>query len=257
MSRSPAWDLEVLKLRRSSVARTAALVLVLGTTSMAAVFTAVGLAGGDSQMALKVRPMLQGEGWVAYLGLLAQVLSVAMLLCAGVVVSWSVGREFADGTIACLLALPTPPRAVLVAKLGSVLLGAAASTVAAVALALPLGALAGLGPPGAEAVGPALRAVAVGLLGAVLVLPLAFVASARRGYLPGVGALLGVVVVTQVATVAGAGAWFPWAAPGLWAGMGGAAAAGAVTPLQLLLALPVGAAGAVAAARWWSRAELR
>lgn len=42
----------------------------------------------------------------------------------------------------------------------------------------------------------------------------------------------GVVVVTQVATVAGAGAWFPWAAPGTWAGMDSRAAAAAVTPLR-------------------------
>ncbi|GEL99786.1 hypothetical protein [Cellulomonas terrae] len=91
--------------------------------------------------------------------------------------AWSVGREFTDGTIASLQALPTP--------------------------------------------------------------------------------LLGLVVVTQVATVAGAGAWFPWAAPGLWAGMGGPAAAAAVSPVQLLLAVPVGAIGVAATLRWWSTAELR
>lgn len=257
MSRSPAWDLELLKLRRSSVARTAAAVLVAGTSSMTAVFAAVGLSGGESQMALKVAPMLQGEGWQAYLGLLGQVLSVAMLLCAGVVLSWSVGREFADGTIACLLALPTPARSVLVAKLGTVTLGAIACGVATVVVAVPLGLLVGLGPPGPEALLGALKAVAIATLTVVLTLPLAWVASVRRGYLPGVGALLGVVVVTQIATVAGAGAWFPWAAPGLWAGMGGAAAAGAVGPAQLLLAVPVGVVAVGATVRWWSTAELR
>jgi ABC-2 type transport system permease protein len=33
------------------------------------------------------------------------------------------------------------------------------------------------------------------------------------------------VVIIQVVTAFGAGAWFPYAAPGLWMGMGGAAAA--------------------------------
>lgn len=252
-----AWEVELLKLRRSPVARTSALVLVLGTAGLSAAFTAVGLGDGESQMAVKVRPMLQGEGWEAYLGMLGQILSVAMLLCVGVVVSWVVGREFTDGTIGSLLALPTPPRAVAMAKLGLVVLGGVACSVGAVLLALPAGALIGLGPPDLEALRAAGRVVLIGLLTTALALPVAAVASVRRGYLPGVGALLGLVVVTQVVTVAGAGGWFPWAAPGLWSGMGGAEAAAAVTTVQLLLPLLVGIAGAALTVGWWARAELR
>ncbi|GIG41241.1 ABC transporter permease [Cellulomonas phragmiteti] len=252
-----AWDVELLKLRRSSVARTSALALVLGTCALTAAFTAVGLGDGDSQMAVKVRPMLQGTGWEAYLGMLGQILSVGVLLAVGVVVAWTVGREFTDGTIASLQALPTPPAAIARAKLATVLLGAVLCAVATVALAVVLGLLIGLGPPDGAGLRAGGRALVVALLMAVLTLPLALVASVRRGYLPGVGALLGIVVVTQVATVAGAGAWFPWATPGLWAGMGGQAAADAVTPLQLLLPLPVGLLGALATVRWWATAELR
>lgn len=254
---SAAWEVESLKLRRSPVARTSGVVLVLGTCTITAGFTAVGLGGGDSQMAVKVRPMLRGTGWEAYLGMLAQILSVATLLAVGVVIAWSVGREFTDGTIASLQALPTPPAAIVGAKLTTVMLGACVCALAAVCLAIPLGLVIGLGAPDGSAAGAAAQALAVALLMAALTLPLAWVASARRGYLPGVGALLGIVVVTQIATVAGAGAWFPWAAPGLWAGMGGAAAAAAVTPGQLLLALPVAAIGAAGTIRWWSTAELR
>lgn len=253
---SAAWDVESLKLRRSTVARTCALVLVVGTTSLAAAFTAVGLGGGDSQMALKVRPMLRGTGWDAYLGMLAQILSVATLLAVGVAVAWTVGREFTDGTIVSLQSLPTSPAAIVRAKLATVLLGAVGCAVATLAVAIPLGVLIGLGPPDASAVRAGAQVLTVALLMTVLTTPLALVASVRRGYLAGVGALLGLVVVTQVATVAGAGAWFPWAAPGLWAGMGGQAAAAAVTPLQLFLALPVGVIGAIVTVRWWSTAEL-
>ncbi|WP_258725441.1 ABC transporter permease [Cellulomonas sp. NS3] len=254
---SAAFEVEALKLRRSSVARTAAAALVVGTCAVTAGFTAVGLADGTSQMALKVRPMLDGTGWTAYLGMLAQILSVATLLAVGVVVAWTVGREFTDGTVASLQALRTPPATIAWAKLATVLLGATACALATIALAVPLGLLIGLGPPGADAAPAAARALAVTALMTLLALPLAFVASARRGYLPGVGALLGLVVVTQIATVAGAGAWFPWAAPGLWAGMGGQAAAATVTPTQLLLALPVASAGVASTIRWWSTAELR
>ncbi|MDT0166099.1 ABC transporter permease [Actinotalea sp. AC32] len=251
-----AWEVETLVLRRSGAARTAALVVVVGTVALSAAFTAVALGDGDSQMALKVRPMLQGTGWVAYLGMLAQVLSVAVLLAAGVVVAWTVGREFTDGTVTGLLATPTSPRTVVLAKLGAVLLGSVGAVVLAVALAVPVGVATGLGAPDGAALGAALRTTAVGSLAAVLALPVALVASIRKGYLAGVGALLGVVVVTQVATVAGAGAWFPWAAPGLWAGMGGAAAAAAVQPVHLALGPVVGALGVLATAWWWGRAEL-
>lgn len=251
-----AWELESLKLRRSTVARTAALVLVVGAPAMSAGFTAVGLRGGDSQMALKVRPMLQGAGWEAYLGMLGQIMSVATLLAVGIVLAWSVGRELADGTIASLQSLPTPPGAIVAAKLGTVLLAAGACGLGALVLAVPLGLAVGLGPPGADAAAAGARVAAVTLLMAALTTPLALVASARRGYLPGIAALLGIVVLTQVATLAGAGAWFPWAAPGLWAGMGGAQAAADVGPVQLVLPLVVGALGAAGTVRWWSTTEL-
>ncbi|AEE46185.1 ABC transporter permease [Cellulomonas fimi] len=253
---SAAWDVEQLKLRRSAVARTAALVLVVGSCLLAAAFTAVGLGGGDSQMAVKVRPMVHGTGWEAYLGMLAQILSVATLLAVGILVAWVLGREFTDGTVHGLQALPTPLPAIVRAKLAAVLLTAVACAAGAIVLAVPAGLAIGLGAPDEAALRAAVRPLVVVVLSALLALPVGLVASARRGYLPGIAALLGIVVLTQVATVAGAGAWFPWAVPGLWAGMGGAAAAADVTLLQLLLAVPVGGLGAFATVRWWSTAEL-
>jgi ABC-2 type transport system permease protein len=49
-----------------------------------------------------------------------------------------------------------------------------------------------------------------------------------------------VVIVTQLVTAVGGG-WFPYAAPALWMGMGGVAAAQEVSAIQLLLLLPVAA----------------
>jgi len=72
----------------------------------------------------------------------------------------------------------------------------------------------------AAAVQTASRVAAAGLLCAVLAAPMALVSSCRRGYLPGFVALLAMVVVTQIVTAIGAGAWFPYAAPALWMGMG-------------------------------------
>lgn len=63
------------------------------------------------------------------------------------------------------------------------------------------------------------------------------------------------IVVTQVVTTFGGGAWFPYAAPGLWLGLSGPAASD-VSPVQLLLAVPIGAAGVLAAGHWWNTAEI-
>ena len=53
--------------------------------------------------------------------------------------------------------------------------------------------------------------------------------------------LVALVVLTQIVTAIGVGAWFPYAAPALWMGLGGAPAASQVSIIQLLLPLPVAA----------------
>ncbi|MCL3861754.1 ABC transporter permease [Actinotalea sp. K2] len=250
-----ALEVEVLKLRRATAPRVAALAVAVGVPALGAAFMAVARADGESQMAAKVRPMLVGTGWEAYLTMIGQVLSVGVLLAVGVVVCWSFGREFTDGTFGSLFAIPTARRDIALAK-ATVLLGwGLGLCVATVVIAVPLGVLTGVGAPGEGMVAGVVRTLVVGGLMVVLSLPLALVASMHRGYLPGIAGLLGIVVVTQIVTVAGAGTWFPYAAPGLWAGMGGPEAAAAVGVPHLLLALPVGLGGAVATAWWWGRAE--
>lgn len=46
------------------------------------------------------------------------------------------------------------------------------------------------------------------------------------------------------------------AAPGLWAGLGGSDAADGISIVQLLLAVPVSAAGCAATVWWWGRAQV-
>jgi hypothetical protein len=53
--------------------------------------------------------------------------------------------------------------------------------------------------------------------------------------------LVALVVLTQIVTAIGVGAWFPHAAPALWMGLGGAPAASQVSIIQLLLPLPIAA----------------
>ena len=95
---------EALKLRRSPVARTGWLAVVLGVPALTAALTAAARAGGDSQLAVKAAAMLTGTGLAGYLGIVGQVTTVAMLVTTGIVTAWCFGREFVDGTVAGLFA---------------------------------------------------------------------------------------------------------------------------------------------------------
>ncbi|MCV2392978.1 ABC transporter permease [Actinotalea sp. M2MS4P-6] len=252
----PTLEVEGLKLVRSPAAQVSGAVLALVIPLAAAGMMWAARSGGDSPMALKVRPMIIGTGWAAYLGMLGELMSVAALLAIGVVLSWVVGREFTDRTVGSLLALPTPPWQTVVAKVAVTTVWALACGALSMLVALPLGLALGLGVPGIETVGSAAKLATILLLMTFLAMPLAWVSTRLRGYLSGISTLIGLIVVTQLVTIAGAGAWFPYAAPSMWAGMGGPEAAAVVTPLQLSLAIPVGLLGTWAAARRWQRSEL-
>ncbi|MCB7136239.1 ABC transporter permease [Cellulosimicrobium marinum] len=249
---SAALEAETTKLARAVVVRVATAVLVVAVPLLAVGFAAAAAGDGDSTLARKVRPMVAGTGWEAVTGLTGQVLAVAALLATGFVVSWTFGRELADGTVEPLLTSRTSRARLASAKLAVVLAWAVAACVAAVGVALLAGLAAGThgGTPWPGAA----RAATGGVLAALTALPFGLVATWGRDALAGVGGVLGVVVVTQVVTVAGAGAWFPWAVPGLWLGMGGPAVT--VTVPQLGTTALVGAAAWLATTWWWDRAEL-
>lgn len=253
---SAALEFELLKARRAAVFRWGAVAVVVGVPGLATVFFVLARSGGRSAAVAKATALVTDDSLAGLLGLTGQVLTVAMLLTAGIAASWSFGREFVDDAVPALFALATPRPALAAAKFW-VLTGWAACTVV-VAVVLTLVAGLGLGLPlQADGLTVALRATLAGLLSAVLAWPLALVASWRRGYLAGLVALLVVVIVTQLLTAIGAGGWFPYAAPSLWMGIGGVEAAVHVSALQLILALAVAAVAVAATILWWEDAEAR
>ncbi len=249
-----ACAVELLKLRRSPVPWIAGVAVAMLVPLVSLGGYALARSGGTGASVEKARSMVFGHGWDAIWGLAGQAVPVAVLLGSGIVASWCVGREFTDGTVGGLFAATVPRGYVATAKLLLVTAWAVAVTAVAVAvvlaggvaMALPVGA-------GLPAAG---KAVAVGVLVALSALPTAWFASVRRGYLAGIGVALGLVVLTQLAVAAGAGAWVPWAAPAFWAGAAGPAAAAQVSAVQLAVPALVGVGSAGAVIRWWQRAEL-
>lgn len=252
--RSAALDVELLKLRRSRVLAVTTVALLLAPPLLAAVFAAAAARPGTDPMTLKARAMLPGPGWDGYVAALGQIFATAGLLGMGIVVAWCFGREYAERTIVSLYASATPLGTVAAAKLTLLMLWAVALAVTLGPIALLIGLATGLGPPSAEAWIGLGRIVVLAVLTGALALTVAVVASVGRGYLAGVGGLLGLVVAAQVAVILGVGVWFPLSSPGLWA----ASAPGlpSVGAAQLALVPVYSLAMAFVTVAWWRRATL-
>ena len=241
--------IEARKLTRSAVTRVAtATALILAPATSAGGYAAATLAP-DTQVGTKAAGLMTTVGWSGLTGLAAMGTGVTILLAAGIVASWLVGREFTDGTVVGLFALPVGPSAIALAKLLVITAWSAALAVASGALT----ALAGicLGLPVTGAAGCAGTITLIGVLLGAGALPMAWFATLGRGYLAGIAAALGIVIVTNLAIGLGIGALIPWATPVLWATSGGN-----TPPLALLLPLAAGLAGTILTTRSWGRLEL-
>ncbi|WP_349827867.1 hypothetical protein [Brevibacterium litoralis] len=82
---------------------------------------------------------------------------------------------------------------------------------------LGLGLVVGYGVPDVAAWAGLGRQVVLGVLTAVVAVPVAWVAIVARSVLAAVGGAIGLVVVAQVGALTGLGGWVPPVAPALWA----------------------------------------
>ncbi len=191
--------------------------------------------------------------WPYYLGILGQAIAIGGLLLFSLVESWVFGREFADGTLKDLLAVPVARATILLAKFLVVVLWSLLLTVMLFLVSLLLGAAIGLSQGTAEVFwhGTTTLAVAACLV-IVDVFPFAFFASVGRGYLLPMGVTLLVLVLGNVVAIAGWGNYFPWAVPALYAEVTGKGNLEAASYLLVLFTVLAGMAGTYL---WWRWAD--
>lgn len=246
---APVRRIEGRKLQASPVARVAGLSMLILTTATSVGGYAAAVHAPTSDLGRKAATMINGHGWEGYVGLAALGLGICVLLAGGIVSSWTIGREFTDGTIVGLFAVATSRASVARAKIiaylswGStlVVLQSTLTCLGGLALALP--------PSGVLAAWATVSASGLGMLCSVL--PVTWVSTRWRGYLPGIGATLILLVVTNLAAGFGLGRYIPWAIPTLWA-----APNSTIPTMALVVPITTGLLGAWATHASWSRLEL-
>jgi ABC-2 type transport system permease protein len=245
-----AFSVEARKLRAARVVQATTVFLVLGVTAIATGMT-IAARSGNAAVIAKLGPAAALTGWDGLVAVVLQITAAAAVLAFGVVLSWLVGREFADGTVTGLFALPVSRPTIVTAKLAIYLMWTVGVGIAMLAATGTVGLMLGLPAP-AAGVGPLLARLAVlTVLSGLVAMPAAWAATIGRGVLPGIATTIGIIAVAQIMAVGGVGAWFPLTAPALWA-----IAPGAVSPAQLALVLAVPTVFGPLTLRAWSTLQL-
>ncbi len=196
-----------------------------------------------------------GSDWPAYFAFLGQATTVGGFVLFAFVVAWVFGREFSDGTVRYLLALPTSRSAVIAAKLVVVSLWCAGLTALVTVIGLVVGGALGLASWSPDVAWHGLAHMWLGAgLTIAIVMPLALLAGAGRGYLAPLGFAMLALILAQIVGATGRGTYFPWSIPALYAETAGSAG-GELTAISFVIVAATGIAGAAGTFAWWLYAD--
>ncbi|MFO7769421.1 MAG: ABC transporter permease [bacterium] len=204
----------------------------------------------------KAQVMAGTADWSTYLGLLGQSVGVGGIIVYSIGASWVFGREWSDGSVTDLLALPTPRGSIVTAKFAVLLLWSTGLTLYVLLLGLAVGGLIGLPGWSAEVLASGLTVLGTtALITVPLIAPIALIASAGRGYLAPIGAAILFLVIAQILGATGWGPYFPWTVPALHSGMIGPRGDSLTTTASYLVVAGVSLAGLAATFLWWRLAD--
>jgi len=164
----------------------------------------------------KANLLIVSADWPGYLTIMVEFTALGGFFFFCLAISWVFGREFTDGTLKDLLAVPVPRFDILLAKFITSALWCMALILETYAVGLILGAVIGL-PGGSLAVilhGTGLLAVTA-VMSITLVMPFSFFASIGRGYLLPIGIAVLTVILGNLSITLGWGEFFPWSIPAL------------------------------------------
>jgi ABC-2 type transport system permease protein len=189
--------------------------------------------------------------WKSYLVLLAEIISAGGFFFFILSLSWVFGREFTDGTLKDMLAVPIQRASILLAKFIVVATWCVAMAIIMLLVGLIVGTMIQL-PSGSLDVILAGSLVAIKTIGLVIagVLPFAFFASLGRGYLLPIALAILTVIMANFMVVLGWGDYFPWAIPTLYA-----QGISSLTPVSYSIVFITLLIGMMATYLWWKYAD--
>jgi ABC-2 type transport system permease protein len=189
--------------------------------------------------------------WQSYMGLSAMIIAAGGFFLSCLVISWVFGREFSDGTLKDLLAVPVPRSSIVMAKYIVVDAWSGMLTIVILVAGLIVGAIIqlpdGSGPVIFQGIG---LVIATACLVIMVLTPFALFASVGRGYLLPLGLAILAVMMANIIALVGLGEYYPWAVPGLFA-----QAKGTLSPIGYWVAILTGLAGVVGTYLWWKFAD--
>jgi len=214
------------------------------------------LASRSSTVQMKTS-FVGGSDWKAFYNLLLQIILTVGVIGSGIITSWVFGREFSDRALKDILAIPIHRSTIVLSKLiilvaWSILLG-----IAVLVAAMLTGFAIRLPDWTSVEFFPFLKMYLICMiLNILLITPVAFVASAGRGYILPISFVILIMILTQLLFVGlpGLSPWFPWALPGLVSGVAGlmVPAPGAASYLLYTITVIGGIFGTMA---WWRFAD--
>lgn len=191
-------------------------ILVIGLAALTSgLLTAA--AAGDARILARLGPLAEAHGWTLLVGTAAQILAAGGFGACGILIAWLYGREFADGTVAGLFALPVRRASLAIGKLIIFFAWALMMAATLTVLLWIIGTAAGLAASDPADAVELLRIPLLTLFTACLAVPAAWIASVARSILAGIAATIVMLVLAQVCALLGVGAWVPLVAPALWA----------------------------------------
>jgi len=198
----------------------------------------------------KANLVVGSADWPGYLTLMVMFTALGGFFFFCLAISWTFGREFTDGTLKDLLAVPVPRFSILLAKFIVVALWCTALIVGTSSVGLILGMVIQLpgGSPGVILHGICLLAITA-VMSITLVMPFGFFASLGRGYLLPIGIAVLTVILGNLSITLGWGEYFPWSVPAL------IMQETPISPLSYGLVFLTGLAGIIGTTLWWKYAD--
>jgi len=189
--------------------------------------------------------------WSSYLVLIAEIISAGGFFFFILAISWVFGREFVDGTLKDLLAVPVQRISIVMAKFILVIAWCIAMAIIMLIFSLVVGSLLQL-PGWSLSIfldGCAVAGITV-CLEIATVLAFAFFASVGRSYMLPMALSVLALITANLMMAVGWAEFFPWAVPMIFA-----QGQSSLTPISYWIVLFTSLAGMLATYLWWKYAD--